>query len=332
MASQYSIGRVRASSRARCRSNDDPILIAVIGVTGAGKSTFINRAAGRNILQVGHTFDSCTQSVNCVRTEIDGREVFLIDTPGFDDSQRTDAEVLEEISDWLTTTFWEGIYLNGIILLQPVEGCRGLGSERRRTRLFQKICGPDAYSHVVIGTTMWGKIRNRVDGENMVRQRRDSEEFWAALIRRGAEVVEHEDTRESALNIIRKVMFKNKTILQLQQELAECDGILHRTAAGRQLDQDLGQSSERRRRELDAIISERDAFRKSTQELEERIMELISLIESIEDQRTKLQNTEVRASSSKPQWIQAFAALGTLGVGAATAAIPLATGGSCTIL
>jgi hypothetical protein len=38
----------------------DPILIAVLGVTGAGKTKFINTAAGRpDALEVGHTIFSC---------------------------------------------------------------------------------------------------------------------------------------------------------------------------------------------------------------------------------------------------------------------------------
>ena len=34
-------------------------LIAVIGVTGAGKTTFVQRATGRTDLGVGHGIDSC---------------------------------------------------------------------------------------------------------------------------------------------------------------------------------------------------------------------------------------------------------------------------------
>jgi hypothetical protein len=35
------------------------VLIAVIGVTGAGKTTFISKATGRSDLVVGHGIDSC---------------------------------------------------------------------------------------------------------------------------------------------------------------------------------------------------------------------------------------------------------------------------------
>jgi putative ribosome biogenesis GTPase RsgA len=39
--------------------NPNQILIAVLGVTGAGKSTFINRARGDDEMKVGHGMLSC---------------------------------------------------------------------------------------------------------------------------------------------------------------------------------------------------------------------------------------------------------------------------------
>jgi signal recognition particle GTPase len=47
----------RASSSNSSRP-DEPVIIAVLGVTGAGKSTFINKAASCD-LQVGHGITSC---------------------------------------------------------------------------------------------------------------------------------------------------------------------------------------------------------------------------------------------------------------------------------
>ena len=41
------------------KATGSEVLIAVIGVTGAGKTTFISRATGRNDLEIGHGIDSC---------------------------------------------------------------------------------------------------------------------------------------------------------------------------------------------------------------------------------------------------------------------------------
>ena len=40
-------------------SSNEQILIAVLGVTGAGKSSFINRATESSVLEVGDDIESC---------------------------------------------------------------------------------------------------------------------------------------------------------------------------------------------------------------------------------------------------------------------------------
>jgi hypothetical protein len=76
-----------------------------MGATGSGKTTvykppshvhkladsidgrlkFINLVSG-GTLQVGRGLESCTNEVQTVSFQLDGRHVRLVDTPGFDDS------------------------------------------------------------------------------------------------------------------------------------------------------------------------------------------------------------------------------------------------------
>ena len=56
---------------------------------------------------VGRGLNSCTQkvkAVGCLHPDGKGRKVVLIDTPGFDDTERTDYEVLKAIAEWLKNT------------------------------------------------------------------------------------------------------------------------------------------------------------------------------------------------------------------------------------
>ena len=65
---------------------------------------FINLASGSN-LRVGKDLKSCTVDVKLAdEFTVDGRTVILIDTPGFDDTSKSDADLLKLIAAYLATT------------------------------------------------------------------------------------------------------------------------------------------------------------------------------------------------------------------------------------
>ena len=64
-------------------------------------SQFINLVSGSN-LRVGDQLESCTTEVEVsMPFEVDGRLVELIDTPGFDDTTTSDADILNMIAVYL---------------------------------------------------------------------------------------------------------------------------------------------------------------------------------------------------------------------------------------
>ena len=77
---------------------------------------------------VGHSLQSCTSEVRAVRyRRIDDnaiRSYVIVDTPGFDDTKKSDSEILGLIADWLKATYVFVIlsgrrYLNSTWLIQP---------------------------------------------------------------------------------------------------------------------------------------------------------------------------------------------------------------------
>jgi len=71
-----------------------------MGSTGCGKTTFVNLVAGASF-EVGRELESCTQTVQSWTFPLGDETVTIIDTPGFDDTERPQAEVLERIATFL---------------------------------------------------------------------------------------------------------------------------------------------------------------------------------------------------------------------------------------
>ena len=61
-------------------------------------------ASGSN-LRVGMHLESCTAEVQSAdEFTLDGRQIVLIDTPGFDGTDKSDTDILKLITAFLTTT------------------------------------------------------------------------------------------------------------------------------------------------------------------------------------------------------------------------------------
>ena len=222
---------------------------------------------------------------------LDGKDVVLIDTPGFDDTEKSDVEILELLAKNLSLTYEAGKLLHGIILLQPITTTRFTGSEAKRTRLFKKICGEDAFSHVVIASTFWEEAGNKVRAESLEKERIRDGDFWGKMLSHGATAVRHMNTEASAHGIIRKLLSKQPVALQLQEELHNNGGALRRTQAGVQLHSDLDEVSKK-------LLAEMEQTRRdnalSKQEMQDEIRELSVKLQEMQDQKRELESKQVR--------------------------------------
>ncbi|KAK0711808.1 P-loop containing nucleoside triphosphate hydrolase protein, partial [Lasiosphaeris hirsuta] len=211
-------------------------------MTGAGKTTFARAASGNDELQVGHSIYPCTQDPQVVRFNLDNHPILLIDTPGFDDDDRTDVQILEDIAKWMAKEgYLKGSdQLDGLILLHPVTMHRLGGTERRRMRLLQNLLGQNAYKRIIIATTMWERIKDEKDVEIGLKGR--EKDIWHDLISKGVKIKKHYNTRDSAHKIIREIIRLSEKYGKLepliQEELAE-DPRLVETTAGKSVKKDL---------------------------------------------------------------------------------------------
>jgi len=271
----------------------ETIYIAVMGSTGSGKTTFINLASGSN-LREGSGLESCTNEVQTsVPFHIGRQQIILIDTPGFDDTSLTDTDVLKLIAAYLVTTNKQGARLAGVIYMQRISDLRVGGSARRDFRMFQELCGEEAYPNVIIVTNMWGSVTAE-DGNAREQELATKVIFFKPILDKHAKMLRHDNTKQSAHQIIRSFVDKEPVVLQIQRELGEGMDITQ-TAAYKQLDRELSELCARHLKELEALKEEMtDAER--TQDEETRV-ELQEEMHKVEAELEKAQSQASRLAS-----------------------------------
>ncbi len=107
--------------------------------------------------------------------------VYLVDTPGFDDTNRMDTEILRTLGAWLTATYSSGVQLSGIIYCHRINQTRMQGSAMKNIQLFRSLCGDDALRKVILVTTMWD-IESRDIAEKREKELKETAKYWGRMV------------------------------------------------------------------------------------------------------------------------------------------------------
>ncbi|KAI2624905.1 P-loop containing nucleoside triphosphate hydrolase protein [Hypoxylon sp. NC1633] len=272
------------------------VYIAVMGVTGSGKSTFISKCTDQDV-KIGHDLQSCTQGIGIYQSSLfSDKNVYLVDTPGFDDTSRTDKEVLKEIATWLGKAYTDNIRLSGIIYLHRITDTRMQGSAKKNLFMFNKLCGSGALKRVILATTMWGNLANEGIGVKREKELVETEEFWGWMTRHGSQIKRHHDTKESAKSLLQIFVSSSDTPmgkLKIQEEIVDRHKTLNQTSAGMELDSAMAQEREKFRKEIEemkAEMKEAKAARdlEAAKSIEENRQEVLKKIKSLERDREDL--------------------------------------------
>lgn len=205
---------------------------------------------GTDVAKVGDDYESCTQQVRaygCIHPDGSGRNVIIVDTPGFDDTYRFDIDVLKDLAKWLEKTlvyhfnlhfvyqsyghprYRKKITLSGILHFHNIEESRMRGSSIRGLKMFQALCGENALCNVVLTTTYWDRVSSDI-GANRESQLRLK--FWNAFIDQGSRVARFQPrTYEAAWNLIGLFSAPSNSPLQIQTELVTKGKPLHQSTA-----------------------------------------------------------------------------------------------------
>ncbi|KXN85557.1 Signal recognition particle SEC65 subunit [Leucoagaricus sp. SymC.cos] len=258
------------------------VIVVVMGPTGAGKSTFIQTITERHYdnKEVGHSFRSATSEVSSLRItfkrQISGSQLndqlaqhsgdmplnhpsaqpekrsslVLVDTPGFDDTEKSDLEVLKTIAEWLKKVgAVKGSHgqntptrISGILYLHRITDVRISGTVLKNFDMFQKLCGTDFYRRVALVTTMWPDESDKVtDSECRRREKELKENYWNVMITMGSRVYRFTKRAESAERIINEIAGleygkrRDELRVEIQKEMVLQQKAIPSTRAGRHL-------------------------------------------------------------------------------------------------
>jgi len=207
----------------------DDVIIALMGPTGAGKSSFINKVTGRDS-GVGHNLESYTTDIGM-----------------------TDMEILKMIADWLTETYKLDIKLAGILYFHRISDNRVAGTPLKNLRMFEKLCGKNAFKNIILTTTMW----DHVDEETGLQREKELKgEYWRAMINQGSKTVRYRNTHDSAWSILDGIIGHKRHAVLLQKEMVDMEKQLRETDAGQTLYNVLESLVKRQQETLEEIQAE----------------------------------------------------------------------------
>ena len=209
---------------------------------------------------------SGTQNCQLVHTQIgENASVAIVDTPGFDDTTRTDAEIFTLITTFLTSQYQLGIPLKGIIYTHRITDPKMQGSALRNFQRFQKICGDHALGNVILLTTMWDKLANEVEGLDRDQELR--EHFWSLMEKEGSYIERFDGSKDMAEALVALLLQMDPVVLDIQEELHVQGKRLEETTAGQMLVPDIDKRLEESKEHIEYLevrIKEADRLREMT--------------------------------------------------------------------
>ena len=114
------------------------------------------------------------------------------------------------------------------------------GTPLTNFRVFEQLCGKNAFKNVILITTMWDDVDKETGDAREVELKKI---HWKPMIDRGSSTGRFEGTRDSAFRLIAPLLDEANTrnALLLQKELVDLDMTLSETRAGQKLRSEIKQ-------------------------------------------------------------------------------------------
>jgi hypothetical protein len=149
--------------------------------------------------------------------------------------------------------------------------------------MLKSLCGSVALKNVLLVSTRW-EITNSNFYQYYDRESQliGTDDFWGSLIRKGAQTDRHDNTRASAMRLLKRIVAMDRVTLSIQQEMVDAQLALHDTQAGmelehslrdiqqhwqRTLEQQRGAGIQQVRRKIEKLVPERERLKVSMEQM-----------------------------------------------------------------
>jgi hypothetical protein len=95
------------------------------------------------------------------------------------------------------------IKLAGILYFHRITDNRAAGTPLKNLRMFEKLCGKNAFGNIILTTTMWDHID---DETGQLREKELEAQYWESMMKLGSTTVRYHNTMNSAREILDKVL------------------------------------------------------------------------------------------------------------------------------
>lgn len=160
--------------------------------------------------------------------------------------------------------------------------------------MFRKLCGDESLENVVLVTNMWSLVE-KSRGDAREKELMEDERLFQPVLEKGARMVRHDNTRDSAHRILRQIIRNTPAALQIQKELVEQGKDISQTAAAVELDQELAALAQKHMEELKEIKQEMEEALAARDEETREELEMFQA--KLEGDMKKIQEDRDRLSS-----------------------------------